>query len=131
LFHKELVVPEAASFIHYSAPVVAFTAMLIVPLLIPVLTNYPLPFVANDHRSLVLSGYLVVDPLGSWVVLCAAMVYASASVYAVGYMRLLGESQRLPYFYALFAGFALATLVYSDRGIIKRMVIPFAGAVAA
>ena len=44
-------------------------------------------------------------------VLCAAIVYLLSSIYAVGYMRLLGEDQRLPSFYALFAGFALAILV--------------------
>jgi formate hydrogenlyase subunit 4 len=41
LFHKQLVVPETASFIYWTAPVVAFTCMLTVPILIPVLTNFP------------------------------------------------------------------------------------------
>ena len=49
--------------------------------------------------------------LGAWVILCAAIVYLLASIYAVGYMRLLDEDERLPRFYALFAGFALTTLV--------------------
>ena len=40
---KQLVVPETATWIFWAAPVVAFTAMLTVPILIPVLTNYPLP----------------------------------------------------------------------------------------
>lgn len=52
-------------------------------------------------------GYLLVDPLGAWVVLCAAAVYLLASIYARGYMRLLDDDARLPQFYALFAGFAL------------------------
>ncbi|WP_449425494.1 NADH-quinone oxidoreductase subunit H [Rhodanobacter lindaniclasticus] len=43
LFRKQLVVPATASWIFWAAPVVAFTAMLTVPILIPVLTNYPLP----------------------------------------------------------------------------------------
>jgi formate hydrogenlyase subunit 4 len=43
LFHKQSVVPESASWIYWVAPVVAFTAMLIVPILIPVLTDRPLP----------------------------------------------------------------------------------------
>ena len=38
--------------------------------------------------------------------LCTAIVYFLASIYAVGYMRLLGEDERLSQFYALFAGFA-------------------------
>ncbi len=56
-------------------------------------------------------GYVILDGLGVWSVLCAAVVYLLASIYAVGYMRLLGEPQRLPRFYALFAAFALTTLV--------------------
>ena len=42
--------------------------------------------------------------------LCSAVVYLLASIYAVGYMRLLEDEERLPVFYALFAGFALTTL---------------------
>ncbi|MFA5731350.1 MAG: hypothetical protein WCY91_04745 [Acidithiobacillus sp.] len=37
-FHKTLLIPESASWVFFWAPVVAFTAMLIVPMLIPVLT---------------------------------------------------------------------------------------------
>ena len=55
--------------------------------------------------------YIILDGLGTWSVLCAAIVYLLASIYAVGYMRLLDEPARLPRFYALFAGFALTTLV--------------------
>jgi hydrogenase-4 component F len=39
------------------------------------------------------------------------VVYLLASIYAVGYMRLLGEEERLPRFYALFAAFALTIFV--------------------
>ncbi len=70
----------------------------------------PLPFMTHTAH-VALGGYLLVDALGTWVVLCAALVYALASIYAVGYMRLLGEPQRLMRFYALFAGFAWTTLV--------------------
>ncbi|WP_041648295.1 NADH-quinone oxidoreductase subunit H [Acidithiobacillus ferrivorans] len=42
LFHKTLLIPESASWVFFWAPVVAFTAMLIVPMPIPV-TNFPLP----------------------------------------------------------------------------------------
>ncbi len=56
-------------------------------------------------------GYIILDGLGAWSVLCAAVVYLLASIYAVGYMRLLDEPRRLSRFYALFAGFALTTLV--------------------
>jgi Formate hydrogenlyase subunit 4 len=43
LLRKEIVVPQTASWIFWAAPIVAFSAMLTVPILIPVLTNYPLP----------------------------------------------------------------------------------------
>ncbi len=69
----------------------------------------PLPFLARTP-VVALGGYLLVDRFGAWVALCAALVYALASLYAVGYMRLLGEPQRLWRFYALFAGFAWTTL---------------------
>jgi len=53
-----------------------------------------------------LGGYLILDPLAGWVVLCVAAVYLLASIYAVGYMRTETTPARLPRFYALFAGFA-------------------------
>jgi hydrogenase-4 component F len=55
--------------------------------------------------------YVLFDAPGAWVVLCAAVVYLLSSIYAIGYMRLLGEDKRLPGFYALYAGFALAILL--------------------
>jgi hydrogenase-4 component F len=55
--------------------------------------------------------YIIVDTPGAWITLCTAVVYFLASVYAVGYMRLLKEeAERLWGFYALFAGFALTVL---------------------
>jgi hydrogenase-4 component F len=55
--------------------------------------------------------YVVIDMPGAWVTLCTAIVYLLASIYAVGYMRLLGEEEgKLWSFYALFAGFALTVL---------------------
>ena len=51
LFHKQFVVPETASWLYWVAPVVAFTAMLTVPILIPVLTNFPLPFPTWETSS--------------------------------------------------------------------------------
>ncbi|RCN58613.1 proton-conducting transporter transmembrane domain-containing protein [Acidiferrobacter thiooxydans] len=63
------------------------------------------PVVFGDH-------FLLATPLGLWVVLCVTIVYTLASIYAVGYMRLLTEeATRLPWFYALFAGFALTMVV--------------------
>ena len=57
------------------------------------------------------SGYVIIDGLGTWTTLCAAIVYFLASLYAVGYMRLLGEETRLARFYAMFAAFGLSTLI--------------------
>jgi len=51
--------------------------------------------------------YIMLDALGAWVILCGAIVYLLSSIYAIGYLRLLDEDERLPRFYALFAGFAL------------------------
>ena len=51
------------------------------------------------------------DRMSAWVILCTSIVYFLASIYAVGYMRLLNEDKRLCWFYALFAGFGLTTLI--------------------
>ncbi len=65
----------------------------------------------GDSRITFWSGYVIIDRLGTWTILCAAVVYFLASIYAVGYMRLLGEDGRLHRFYAMFAGFGLSTLI--------------------
>lgn len=71
----------------------------------------PLPFTIDAPRNM-LDGYLLLDPLGAWVVMCVAVVYTLSSIYAIGYMRhdASGE-KRLPAFYALHAGFALTVLL--------------------
>ncbi len=71
----------------------------------------PLPWLAQPQAHVYWGSYIIIDALGAWVVLCAAIVYLLASIYAVGYMPLLDEQERLPIFYALFAGFALTTLI--------------------
>ena len=43
LFHKEILIPKSASLIFKSAPFVSFISMILITLLIPVLTVYPLP----------------------------------------------------------------------------------------
>ncbi|HTT84642.1 MAG TPA: proton-conducting transporter membrane subunit [Rhizomicrobium sp.] len=70
----------------------------------------PLPFMAAAGSRVFLDGYIALDGLGAWVVLCTAIVYFLASFFAIGYMRMLDEDERLPQFYALFAIFALTTL---------------------
>jgi len=74
LFHKQLVVPETASWIFWSAPVAAFTAMMTVPLLIPVLTDYPLPL---SNMGDILGGGLILT-LGTFFVNLAALDSGSA-----------------------------------------------------
>jgi formate hydrogenlyase subunit 4 len=74
LFHKELVIPEGASAIHFLAPVVAFTAMLIVPILIPVLTNFPLPL---SNMGDILGGGLILT-LGGFFITLAGLDSGSA-----------------------------------------------------
>jgi hydrogenase-4 component F len=68
-------------------------------------------FLRGDAKLTFWGDYVIIDGLGTWTILCAAIVYFLASIYAVGYMRLLGEEDRLHRFYALFAGFGLSTLV--------------------
>jgi len=74
LFHKQIVVPETASWIFWIAPVVAFTSMLTVPILIPVLTNYPLPY--SDMGDILGSGLILT--LGSFMIILAGLDTSSA-----------------------------------------------------
>ena len=46
-------------------------------------------------RSLFWGDYIIVDRDAAWVVMCTAIVYFLASIYAVGYMRLLNEDAAL------------------------------------
>jgi len=74
LFHKGLVVPRTASWIYWAAPIVAFTCMMTVPILIPVLTNYPLPL---SNMGDILGGGLILT-LGSFMILLAGLDSGSA-----------------------------------------------------
>ena len=74
LFHKQIVAPETASWIYWAAPIVAFTAMLTVPILIPVLTDFPLPL--SDMGD-ILGGGLILT-LGSFMVVLAGLDSGSA-----------------------------------------------------
>lgn len=74
LFHKQLVVPETASLIYWLAPVVAFTCVLTVPILIPVLTDFPLP---QSDMGDILGGGLILT-LASFMVSLAGLDSGSA-----------------------------------------------------
>lgn len=71
----------------------------------------PLPFFVGSRALLFWNEYVMIDRASAWVILCSAIVYFLAAIYAVGYMRLLNEDARLYRFYALFAGFGLTILV--------------------
>lgn len=74
-------------------------------------TAVPLTFSSAGGPYHYLADYIIVDITGTWVILCMAIVYLLASIYAIGYMRLLKEDERLWVFYALFSGFALTILL--------------------
>ena len=91
--------PRAAEAINLAASAVSLLSIVSILILAP------------DGKNLFWGGYVIVDGLGGWTILCAAIVYFLASMYAIGYMRLLDETDRLPRFYAMFAGFGLTTLI--------------------
>ncbi|MBS0232306.1 MAG: NADH-quinone oxidoreductase subunit H [Proteobacteria bacterium] len=74
LFHKQIVVPQTASWLYWVAPFVAFATTMTVPILIPVLTNYPLPL--SDMGD-ILGGGLILT-LGSFMITLAGLDTRSA-----------------------------------------------------
>ena len=90
--------PRVAEALNLAASAVSLTAILAILAL-------------DDGAATFWGGYVVIDGLGTWTILCAAIVYFLASLYAVGYMRLLSEDDRLARFYAMFAAFGLSTLI--------------------
>ena len=69
LFRKEALAPEGASWFFLAAPVIAVAAYLTIPLLIPVLTTYPLPL---GYMGDILGGGFLLS-LASFVVATAAL----------------------------------------------------------
>ncbi len=90
--------PRACEALNLIAAAISFCCALLVPFLI------------DGRETLFWGDYVIIDRAAAWVMLCTAIVYLLASIYAVGYMRQLDEDQRLFRFYALFAGFGLTTL---------------------
>jgi formate hydrogenlyase subunit 4 len=76
LFRKEALAPEGAAWVFLAAPVAAFTCYLTVPLLIPVLTSFPLPL---GYMGDILGGGFILS-LASFLVAVAAL--ATGSPYA-------------------------------------------------
>jgi len=69
LFRKEALAPEGASWVFLAVPLAAFTCYLTVPLLIPVLTSYPLPL---GYMGDILGGGFILA-LASFLVAVAAL----------------------------------------------------------
>jgi formate hydrogenlyase subunit 4 len=69
LFRKEALAPAGASWVFLAAPVAAFTCYLTVPLLIPVLTTFPLPL---GYMGDILGGGFILS-LASFLVSVAAL----------------------------------------------------------
>jgi hydrogenase-4 component F len=90
--------PRVVEMVNLLAALIVFTCVL------------SLPFIVHGSTVL-LYGYIGIEPLSAWVLLCTGIVYLLASIYAVGYMRMLDEPDRLPRFYTLFAIFALTMLL--------------------
>ena len=74
LLHKQIVVPRTASWLFWSTPIIAFTTVLTVPILIPVLTNFPLPL---SNMGDILGGGLILT-LGSFMITLAGLDTGSA-----------------------------------------------------
>ncbi|MGH7119318.1 MAG: proton-conducting transporter membrane subunit [Acetobacteraceae bacterium] len=89
-----------AEFLNLAAAVVSFAVS--VPLVV---------LLAHTGARVFVDQAVLIDPLEAWVQLCTTLVYLLASIYAVGYMRHIGEDDELPLFYALFAGFGLTMLI--------------------
>jgi formate hydrogenlyase subunit 4 len=69
LFRKETLVPDEASWVFAVGPMLAFTCYLVVPLLIPVLTTYPLPL---GYMGDILGGGFILGLAGFSVAVAAA-----------------------------------------------------------
>ncbi len=69
LFSKETLVPEDAGWVFVVGPMVAFMCYMVVPLLIPVLTTYPMPL---GYMGDILGGAFILALAGFSVALAAA-----------------------------------------------------------
>jgi formate hydrogenlyase subunit 4 len=108
LFRKETLVPEDASWVFLAGPIVAFSCYLIVPLLIPVLTNYGLPL---GYMGDILGGGFILALAGFAVAVAAAETNAPyaqlGSSRAMTFSALIEPS-------ILFITFAVALITTTD-----------------
>lgn len=87
---------------------------------ISVVCALPLAIVSRNGPFFHWGGYVILDLTGAWILLCSTIVYLLASIYSVGYMRMLGHDEKLWSYYALFEGFALtifASTVMNNAGL--------------
>lgn len=68
-FRKEIVVPRTASWVFWTAPVVACAALHTAPILIPLLTDYPPPL--SDIRDTLGGGLTLI--LGGFAILLSGL----------------------------------------------------------
>jgi hydrogenase-4 component F len=113
LLFAMLIAPAVAALgcLAFRQPAIAERLNLIASIIV-FATAVPLSILSANGPYYYWANYIVVDMPGAWVTLCTAIVYLLASIYAIGYMRLLeNQHEQLWSFYALFAGFALTVLV--------------------
>ena len=108
LFRKEALAPEGASWFFLAAPVIAVAAYLTIPLLIPVLTSYPLPL-----------GYMGDILGGGFLLSLASFVVATAALETGGPYAQLGSSRAKTFSaitepVVLFVVFTVALLTGTD-----------------
>jgi formate hydrogenlyase subunit 4 len=117
LFRKETLVPEDASWVFLAGPIVAFGCYLVVPLLIPVLTDYGLPL---GYMGDILGGGFILALAGFAVAVAAAETNAPyaqlGSSRAMTFSALIEPS-------ILFITFAVALITTTD--------LPYAEAAAS
>lgn len=82
LFHKQQIIPEGASWLFVIIPITLMTLMLIIPMLIPVLTNFPL--VLSGMADILGGGFLL--EFGGFLLLLAGLE-AGSSFGSVGSSR--------------------------------------------
>jgi formate hydrogenlyase subunit 4 len=125
LFRKETLLPEDAGWVFVAGPIVAFGCYLIVPLLIPVLTTYPLPLgytgdILGGGFLLALAGFSValaaVETGGPYAQLGSsrAMTFGALiepSILFVTFVVALITTTDLPYFEAATARASLSQTV--------------------
>ncbi len=111
LFRKGTAVPETASVLFFAGPVLAFAAYLTIPLLIPVLTTYPLPLATMGD----ILGGAFLFALGSFFVAVSAV--DTGDIYAG-----LGASRT-----TVFASLAEPTLimVFFTVALLTRTDLPY------